>query len=81
MLGDLLIRFIDIRNQGTGSRFSFWDTCTDDYYSFMGEEAWNNFKEFKEDYRGNELRRFKNLCPEWAFDDKEDDMEKWLSEA
>ena len=73
-----MIRFVDIRNQGTGWRFAFWDTISDSFRQFNDTFAWNNWTEFQEDYKddgGHELQRYKNKCPDWVFDGGEDDME------
>jgi len=90
-----MIRFIDIRNQGTGERFAFYNTVNNKFLEFDYEQAWTNWNEFEiaflnEEYRQciqpghflkdtplkrEELERFKSLCPEWVFDDKEDDIE------
>lgn len=41
-----MIRFVDIRNQGVGSRFAFWDTITDRFVEIEGEQAWDNWDDF-----------------------------------
>ncbi len=42
-----MIRFVDIRGQGTGYRFSFWDTVTDQYICINGEQAWDDWEDFE----------------------------------
>lgn len=73
-----MIRFIDIRGQGTGSRFAFRDTITDRFIEIGCEQAWNNWDEFAEAAEGrSDLDRFKSLCRDWAFDNGEDDVVGW----
>ena len=73
-----MIRFIDIRNLGTGSRFSFFDTVTMNYIEIGGEQSWNNWDEFLEiSSLSDDLERFKRLCPDWVFDGGEDDIESF----
>lgn len=60
-------RFIDIRKQGTGLCFAWWDTKLDIFECHSGSYAWNNWQEFKSDYQGDELVRYELLCPKWAF--------------
>ena len=59
-------RFIDLRNQGTGYRFAFWDTVTDRFEQFGGEQAWDTFDEFADAHEGFDLERYERLCPDWA---------------
>lgn len=72
-----MLRFIDLREQSTGHRFAFWDTVTDRFCEFFGEQAWDTFEDFAEAFKlrsetegeGHDhgtLNRFKGLCPEWA---------------
>lgn len=70
-------RFVDIRNQGTGCRFAFWDTISDTFDMFSGTQAWDSWNDFAEDYIGKELERYRGLCPDWVHDGKEDDIEGW----
>ena len=73
-----MIRFVDIRNQGVGSRFAFWNTVTDRFVEIEGEQAWNNWDDFLEVAEGYPIvERFKGLCRDWVFDDGEDDIEGW----
>lgn len=79
-----MIRFVDIRNQGIGCRFSFWNTSTNRYLSFAGEQAWDDFEDFTVDVKESDalgksyvLRRCRSLCPDWVFDGKEDDVSGW----
>lgn len=74
-----MIRFIDIRSQGTGYRFAFWDTVTNRFVDLDDEQAWDSFADFEESAKGNtierDLQRYKNLCPEWAFNSSDNDIE------
>ena len=64
-----MIRFIDLRNQGTGNTFAFWNTITDKFIEFKdGDQAWYSFTDFIESAGPNtDITRFKNLSPEWLF--------------
>lgn len=83
-----MIRFVDIRNQGTGYRFAFWDTVVNKFKSFGGDQAWDGFEDLKEsitfERKGEDrdywLTRLGGLCPDWTRDGKEDDLEKWYGE-
>ena len=79
----IMIRFIDIRDQGTGSRFAFFNTTKCKLIEINGSNVWDNWKEFEADsYRITEpgwLDRFKSLCPEWAFNDEQDALEDWCA--
>jgi len=46
--GGMMIRFVDLRGQGTGYRFAFWDTTRDSFCTFAGEQAWEARKDFAE---------------------------------
>ena len=69
-------RFVDIRNQGIGYCFAWWNTVADTFEDYDGSIAWNTWLDFECDYEGNEIIRYKSLCPEWVFDENnEDDIE------
>lgn len=81
-----MIRFIDLRFQGTQNRFAFWCTVEDRFLRFNDSEAWEVWKEFEECVRlpalveGPEpdpedvfLERFRSLCPPWAFEEPTDE--------
>ena len=71
-----MIRFVDIRNQGIGYRFSFWDTITDKYICHNGEYAWNNWDDFVEIIQDDiNVERYKRLCPTWVFDGGKDSID------
>ena len=68
-----MIRFIDVRGQGTGSRFAFWDTVTDRFVCISTEYAWDGWADFEEIAEGSvDLERYKKLCPDWVCDGKEE---------
>lgn len=63
-------RFIDIRGQGTGYRFCWFDTIHDQIEHHSGQTVWNTFAEFEEDFddnNGEHLSRYRHLAPEWTF--------------
>ena len=74
-----MIRFIDLRGQGTGNRLAFWDTVVDRFCDFAGYQAWENKFEFINSYAApsgasrseggryaDSLARFTHLCPAWT---------------
>lgn len=69
-------RFIDLRGQHTGNRFAWWDTCVDRFESFKGEWAFTEWKDFVEVYEGDEIDRYRGLCPKWVFipENEQDDV-------
>lgn len=66
-----MIRFVDIRGQGTGSRFAYFDTRTDKFRTVgnNGNNAWSIFSDFEMDAGRNVevIERCRNVTPEWAF--------------
>lgn len=68
-------RFVDIRGQGTGDCFAFWCTINDRFEEHSFEMAWDTWDEFEKDYEGNDLERYKSLCPEWVFDQNNKEAE------
>lgn len=81
-----MIRFIDIRGQGTGAQFAFWDTGTNSFIEVNGDYAWSNLAEFVADvYACSRVDdaitdRFAALCPDWAADGDYTDAQRldWL---
>ena len=63
-------RFVDVRNGDIGSRFAWYDTIVDKFESHGGEMTWDTFDEFAGCYEGEEIDRYRGLCPDWAFKDK-----------
>lgn len=59
-------QFIDLRGQGTGGRFAFYDTNSDMFETFGGEQVFESFDEFVDLYDGKELSRYEALMPEWT---------------
>src|SRR5262245_51458564 len=76
-----MIRFVDIRNQGVGARFAFWNTTSDQFLAVCGEQAWNNWEEFLGSGPSADLAdRVFSLCPKWVHEpDARDDVEGWHS--
>lgn len=77
-----MIRFIDLRTQGTGGRFAFWDTVTDRFVELSGSQVWETLGEFLDDLLADltkqpdganaaryaqDRARFQQLCPRWAY--------------
>jgi hypothetical protein len=74
-------RFIDLRGQHTGYRFAWWDTVSDEFDEFCGNEAWDTWEEFSDDVSTEHmdclLERYKAITPAWAFEpDPDDDSEE-----
>jgi hypothetical protein len=74
-----MIRFIDLRYQGTQNRFAFWDTVCSCFMRLGDAEAWEDWRDFEEGSRLKPLvdgpdtedayfARFKALCPSWVFE-------------
>jgi hypothetical protein len=75
-----MIRFVDLGKQlGLDEewprQFAFFDTLTDIFLSFNGEQVFSSMQEFKDafdfDMRDNPsdnrpLSRFTSLCPDWV---------------
>ena len=78
-----MIRFIDIRKQGTGYRFAFWDTVTDSFIGIGTDQAWDDEADLRDTLaaypRPSGFReRLLRLCPDWVFDPNlqtEEDLE------
>ena len=67
-------RFVDLRGQGTGMRFAWWDTAKDEFECFNHNYAWGFWGAFAYDYdASSELLRYRELCPKWAFIEAEED--------
>ena len=60
-------RFVDIRGSLTGYRFAWYDTITDTFETHSYDMAWDTFDEFADSYEGEEIDRYRGLCPGWAF--------------
>lgn len=78
-----MIRFVDLRYQGVGARFAFWDTVRDRFEIWLGFQAWDTWAAFESDCvlgfpREGEsvktaLARRRALCPPWAFEPPTDE--------
>lgn len=85
-----MIRFIDLRNQGTYYRFAFWDTCVNQFLTIDGDMAWDNRQQLVEaitweyekagrsflDTQGR-IKRLTSLLPAWAIVDDGKGEEEW----
>lgn len=70
-------RFIDIRGQGTGYRFAWFDTGTDKFETHSDTCCWDTFDQFAKDCAKEDLKRYESLTPDWAkIEDKEDKLWK-----
>lgn len=62
-----MIRFIDLTGRiyldDEEKAFAFFDTTTDKFCEFSGNQYWDKLEDFKEDYTGNEIDRFLRLMP------------------
>lgn len=83
-----MIRFIDIRNQGTGYRFAFFDTTVNQFVEVDGSEVFDSYDDLEfhkwpepMDKKAKDLNvlvdRLIGLCPEWIKDGQSDDLEKF----
>ncbi len=66
-----MIRFIDLRGQGTGYKFAFWDTVVDEFIALGPDEAWDDIYDLTEagrmaNYDVIRMVRMVNLCPAWT---------------
>lgn len=85
-----MIRFIDLRNQGTYHRFAFWDTVVSEFIRIDGDVAWDDRQQVVEgitwDYekagksaedRDRRIKRLTSLMPDWAIVDDGKGEEEW----
>lgn len=66
-----MVRFVDLRFQGTGNRFAFWDTVDDSFLQFSGSEAWIGLGDLIEDLGDANvylIDRLTRLCPSWVLE-------------
>lgn len=65
-----MIRFIDLRHhEGDlgGPRFAFFDTVTDTFMPFAGEQVFDTLADFREAAANSpNLDRCIRLCPDWT---------------
>jgi len=71
-----MIRFIDIRGQGTGNRFAFYNTVNSSFVEASDEVAWESMDDFRSDCDDEAVfKRCSSLCPNWVNDGQEDDID------
>lgn len=66
-------RFVDVRVAEIGGRFAWYDTVADQFETHAGSMVWETFREFADDYDGDEIERYRSLTPDWAFGKIEED--------
>lgn len=66
-------RFVDVRNQGIGGNFAWFDTVVDKFETHSDNMDWISWWDFVGDYKGTELERYQGLTPAWAFKNVEPD--------
>lgn len=67
---------IDLRGQGAGWNFAFFNTKTNRFIEIYGKSVWNTFDDLADDLRleaydfcadsGESIRRYYGLCPDWV---------------
>ena len=62
-----MMRFIDIRDgvypgDKDCTQFSWWDTITDSFVEFNGEQMWDSWDEFEKDVRDEDLENYNYYC-------------------
>lgn len=67
----IMIRFVDIKDQGTGYRFAFWCTTSDRFVLICDQMAFDNLDDLKDAMEAacvsQDIKdRFLRLCPEWT---------------
>lgn len=67
-------RFVDIRTANTGYCFAWFDTIFDRFETHGTNMAWDTFDEFAADYKGDQLDRYRSLCPAWAFEKPNEEL-------
>jgi hypothetical protein len=65
-------RFVDLGTQlssgDDGPReFAWWDTVVDKFEEHSGYQTWLSWGDFVDDYEGDQLERYRSLCPDWVF--------------
>jgi hypothetical protein len=78
-----VIRFIDLGKQigcddSWPREFAFFNTVTDEFITIHLNQTWSSWKEFEDSWDCDscfnstytEIDRFKSLCPEWVFENK-----------
>ncbi len=71
-----MIRFINLKGQiylEDEPCFAFYNTITDEFITLIGNQTWDDWKEFEKDYYSSnithnwDIDRFKSLIPEDFF--------------
>ena len=68
-----MIRFVDIRDQGTGYRFAFFDTVRDEFVKIGGDQVWDDKSDLLDSLESDpsiDKSRFIGLMPKWAIESK-----------
>ena len=66
--------FIDLTGQVTleDHRYFAWlDTSADTFERHSDNQIWENWDDFAADYEGQDLERYRKLCPAWVFEPEE----------
>lgn len=76
-----MIRFIDLGKQiGVDDetwfrQFAFFNTVPNRFIEYNSTQVWECWKDFETDYKASltefPLERFKNLVPDWVFEEPE----------
>lgn len=76
-----MIKFVDIREQDIGFKFSFWDSYAKKYVKINDDMAWCSWKEFvKSCVPDVDAIRFRSLCPNWVTHDDSNLLNEALSD-
>lgn len=73
-----MMRFIDLRNQGTYNSFAFFNTSLDTFVSINGEQTWRSRQDFIDNGNGGDEALFQRLLRLIPDPDRPDD--KWVDE-
>ena len=62
-----MIYLIDLREQGVGAAFAFWDTVTNRFLEFNGTQGWKTWEDFTLDCDDPEFEAsMRRHCPDWV---------------
>ena len=72
-----MIVFIDLRNQLYSKKtpenkegepcFAFYCTIRDEFITFCFSQIWESWDDFEMDFSGDNIERYKKICPDWVF--------------